>query len=175
MPICTTKDQMESFYPDRESHLEWRGSCIYLFRPSMDKYLIRKIDYFDWILCLFLGKFDMNQHAVINSYNTCSREHWAKAPKSAIYEKFEEVAKISLSWCFDSSLSRVVCEEVELLILLKGAIWGFRQAEKYDMSSSISKEHATVLLSAGSLMYWRAFTFALTPMYNIYSARPNFN
>ena len=102
-----------------------RRSCNYIFRPSMDRYLIKQLDFFDWMLCLFLGKFDINQNAVINSYNTCSREHWAKAQKSAIYEKFEEIAKISLSCCFDSLPFRVVCkQDFELFILLKGAIWG---------------------------------------------------
>ena len=151
MPICTTKDQIESFYSDRESHLEWRGSCIYLFRPSMDKYLIRKIDYFDWILCLFLGKFDMNQHAVINSYNTCSREHWAKAQKKRhlwkIWRSCQNTVEL-MFWqliiqsCFVKKLSSWFCWRVLFEAL----------GRQRNTRSSISKKHVAVLFVAGSLL-----------------------
>ena len=152
MRISITKDEMRLVRSVNDFFLIFRGSCNYLFRPSMDKYLIKQLDFFDWMLCLFLGKFDINQNAVINSYNTCSREHWAKAQKKRHLWKIWRSCQNVVELMFWQLIIQSCFVKKNLSSWFRWRLLFEALGRQRNTRSSFSKKHTAVLLVAGTLM-----------------------
>ena len=162
--------------PCFQPRVQWRRSCNHVFRPSMDRYLIRKLDYFDWTSCCSSWASLIWINMLSSIPTTHVQENTEPKHKQAPSMKnLKKLPKCCWADVLTAHYPELFCEEeFELLISLKAAIWGFRQAEKYE-KLFFQETHCCTARCWYTDVYWIAFTLALTPLYNIYSARPNFN